>query len=281
MGGMPISEISQLLSLPLPVALMFIGLFMTLLGFKATVFKVQVNSKSARTFLVATGIPILLMAVWLTIILVYRVAYGVPLSPPNLYPLLNLFSILNGEIVLSLIIVIILFVIGRNIIEERSYSLDAAFVISPNQNMEGRDANILVEHKGGKWFFCVARLEEAYEVLKNGKEKVLDVHQMNPNGYSFEWEESPIHDGSWGGQLSNNNPKIIHICSLTEYHSDEHDDYEYSLAFRYHGNNSPFLDMSKKYRFVIGLYREKNHAHILMKTMDGILLVKDDKLNWT
>jgi hypothetical protein len=241
---MSIPEFLQLLfNISLPGILMFTGIFITLLGSGAEIFKIKLSSVAWKRFFVILGIPILLISLLLAILLIYKDIFDIVLSPPNWNSFLWLFSS-------HLLIIYLLVFAGGGLIyalylgiSEKSYAVNGTFVVSSE-----RQANIRVDHKGGKSFYCIVKLDEVVR-----------------------------QDGNWNNKIIKDYPRIVKIIEVNEWGNSYRNS---DPSFVFWGKRSPNLDINYSYEVTITLYRTRGPLHIRMNTVKNILEINRKTLSW-
>ena len=239
---------------------------MTLLGFGSEIYKVKVENPKFRKFFVFVGVPTLVIGLTLSILLVVKEVFDTPIKIPSLDNFAWLFAPNLLIVYLSVLasVAIIYFVYG--VITEKMYDVDGVLV-----NSSEHRANIRVDHKGGKSFLCIAKLEEVIRISRSGDRDTLKLDELNPDGKVFEWV-----DKNWNNKIVKDYPRVVRIVGINEWQNYKSN--ETHLIF--YGSTSPNLDPRYSYEITVGIYRLKGWRHIKMKSVKGTLKINSEGLSW-
>lgn len=246
----------------LPVALMFFGSAMTLLGSATKLWKLEVTSIGWKRFYAIAGTASFVVGFMFAVLQSYKSVFGAELSPPDWRQILTLRTL--GVVLISFIITTLAWMIWR-FADDRALALDGTPVSYGKE-----EANIRVEHKGGKSFVSYARLDSLTRVYE-GKEEVLDINAVNPNGSFLSWNNllrsATVRDGV---------PQIVNVFFLRPekgYGKEE-------FRLRYYDDFSQELELSSGYRATVTLCRFRGKKLVPMKTVTGLCAVMSGGLAW-
>jgi hypothetical protein len=245
---------------------MLTGLFMTLLGMGSEIYQIKVERPKSRRFLLVVGIPSLIAGLSFSVLWVVKELFDVALSLPKLEDFAWLFSRNLVTVYVWVFVVGILSYVVYWIVSERLYKVDG----TPVNSSEHR-ANIRVDHKGGKSFPCLAKLEEVVRISRNGDRQPQKLDELNPDGKFFEWV-----DKNWYNKISKDYPRVVRIVGTNEWNRYDSD----KTHFIFYGATSTELNPNYSYELTVGLYRIRGLKHIKMKSVKGSLKINNKGLFW-
>ncbi len=260
------SIIENLLQLSLPAIIMLTGLVITLLGMGSEIYKVKVALQAYKRVLFILGLPLLIFGALLSILLVWKEIFGALPQFPDRWFWYSLFNIYRVARYLFVIAIAIILYATYWLLTEKAFGVDASFVNSSKQR-----ANIRIEHKGGKAFNCIVKLEEVATIPRNGDREIQDIDKLNPDGRFFEWE-----DKNWFSKIDKDYPKVVRIVGANEWENYSSN----KTHFVYYGATSPDLNNKCKHEITVGIYRLRGSKHIKMKSVKRVLQIHGDGLSW-
>lgn len=238
---------------------------MTFLGAGGETTKIKLANPKWRKFFVFVGVPTFLIGLSLSVLWVIKELFDVALTLPRFEDFAWLFSRSLVTVYAWILACGILFYAGYWIISERLYKAEGTVV-----NSNKHQANIRVDHKGGKSFFCIAKLEEVVRITRSGDREPQKLDALNPDSRFLEWV-----DEKWNNKIVNGYPRVVRVVGANMWSYDKDKTY-----FMFYGATSQYLDPKFSYEITIGIYRLRGWRHIKLKTIKGALKINSDGLQW-
>jgi hypothetical protein len=257
-------SIIDVIQLSLSAIIMLTGLFMTFLGAGGETTKIKLTNPKWRKFFIIVGVPTLITGISLSVLWVAKELFEITLSLPKFEDFAWMFSQNLVTVYLWTLACGTLFYTGYWVISERLYKADGTLVNSSKYR-----ANIRVDHKGGKSFMCVAKLEEVVRISRNGDREPQKLDTLNPDSRVLEWV-----DEKWNNKIVKGYPKVVRLVGVNEWNSYDSD----KTHFVFYGATSPELNPKFTYEITIGIYRLRGWQQIKLTTVKGVLKISSDGL---
>jgi len=231
------------IQLSLSAVIMLTGFLITLLGFGSEIYKVKVENPKFRRFFIFVGVPTLITGITLSVLLVVKEVFDTAIIFPSLDKLKWVLAPNLLIVYLSVLVTGAVIYFVYELIAEKMYDVDGVLVNSSEYR-----ANIRINHKGGKSFLCIAKLEEVIRISRNGDRDTQKLDELNPDGKVFEWV-----DKNWHNKIVKDYPRVVRIVGINEWQTYKSNE----AHFIFYGSTSPDLDTKYSYEITIGIYRLK------------------------